>query len=75
MEQKREKKQERNLEEALKRMEEVIGEMENPDITLADSLKLYKEGVELASWCREAVEGVEKEIQILEEGEDASREE
>ena len=74
MKQEKDKKQERNLEEALKRIEEVIGEMEKPDITLADSLKLYKEGVELTAWCREAVEGVEKEIRILEEDEDASRE-
>lgn len=58
--------QERNLEEALKRIEEIIGEMEKQDITLADSLRLYKEGVELTAHCREAITDVEKEIQVLE---------
>lgn len=64
--------QERSLEEALKRIEEVIGQMETPDISLADALKLYKEGVELTAFCKEAITGVEKEIEILEEDTDAS---
>lgn len=64
--------QERNLEESLKRIEEIIGEMEKPDITLGASLQLYKEGVLLTAQCREAITDVEKEIQILEEDSDAS---
>ena len=55
-----------NLEDALKRMEEIIGQMEKPELPLADSLKLYQEGVLLAAQCKDAITDVEKEIQVLE---------
>ncbi len=55
-----------NLEESLGRIEEIIRELEKQEISLADSLRLYKEGVELVSFCQDAITGVEKEIEILE---------
>ncbi len=55
-----------NLEESLGRIEEIIRELEKQEISLADSLRLYKEGVELVALCQDAITGVEKEIEILE---------
>lgn len=56
-----------SIEEAFGRLAEISEALESPDISLKDSLKLYKEGVGLISRCKENLEGVEKEIQILNE--------
>lgn len=54
-----------NIEQAFARLEEITGKLEKSDTGLADSMKLYAEGVKLAEQCRKNLEGVEKEIQIL----------
>ncbi|MBO4864463.1 MAG: exodeoxyribonuclease VII small subunit [Eubacterium sp.] len=61
------KNEEFNIETALARLEEINGELTKSGTTLKDSMALYKEGVELAEKCKENLEGVEKEIQILNE--------
>lgn len=55
------------IEEAFARLEEINKLMENPDTSLKDSLSLYSEGVKLVNACKDNLEGVEKEIQILNE--------
>ncbi len=55
------------IEEAFSRLSEITALMEKPDIGLKDSLDLYSEGVKLVAACKENLEGVEKEIQILNE--------
>lgn len=54
-----------NIEEAFKRLEEINTKLESPQISLKESLELYSEGVKLVACCKENLEGVEKEIQIL----------
>jgi exodeoxyribonuclease VII small subunit len=54
-----------NIEQAFARLEEITTQLEKPTTNLADSMKLYAEGVKLAEQCRVNLEGVEKEIQIL----------
>ena len=54
-----------NVDEALERLEAINTELSNKDIELDKSLKLYKEGVELAAKCKEHLEGVKTELQIL----------
>ena len=53
------------IEEAFTRLEEINNSLENPDTSLKDSLIFYEEGVKLVNACRENLEGIEKEIQIL----------
>lgn len=53
------------IEDAFKRLEEIARGLENPEVSLKDSLNLYSEGVKLVAACRTNLEGVEKEIQIL----------
>lgn len=55
------------IEEAFERLEEINRLLENPETSLKDSLSLYSEGVKLVNACKENLEGVEKEIQILNE--------
>lgn len=55
------------IEDALKELADITAEMEKPETTLQESLKLYAKGVQLANACKENLEGVEKEIQILNE--------
>ncbi len=55
------------IEEAFSRLSEITTLMEQPDIGLKESLDLYSEGVKLVAACKENLEGVEKEIQILNE--------
>lgn len=52
-------------EEAVKRLEDIVSEMENTDISLDNSLSLYKEGIELAKFCEEKLNNVEGEVSVL----------
>ncbi|HAW15233.1 MAG: exodeoxyribonuclease VII small subunit [Clostridiales bacterium] len=54
-----------NVEESMNRLEEINRELSKSDIALEDSLKLYKEGVELAKKCKEHLEGVKKELEVI----------
>lgn len=55
------------IEDAFARLDEINKTLEQEDTSLGDALKLYTEGVKLVSACKENLEGVEKEIQILNE--------
>ncbi len=55
------------IEEAFARLEEINKLLENPDTSLKESLSLYSEGVKLVNACKENLEGVEKQIQIINE--------
>lgn len=55
------------VEEAFERLEEINARLESQETGLKESLALYAEGVKLVAACKESLEGVEKEIQILNE--------
>lgn len=54
-----------SLEEAFERLEQTIGDMENPQMSLADSFAAYKAGMELVKYCNEQIDRIEKEVQVL----------
>lgn len=56
-----------NIEEAFSRLNEIVEDLDDKDVSLMDSLSMYAEGVKLVAACREKLEGVEKEIRILNE--------
>ena len=58
------------FEEALKRLEEIVKELENEKLTLDKALKLYEEGVKLAGKCSGELENAKRKIQILQQGGD-----
>ena len=53
------------VEDAFVRIEEIIKALEEPETKLSNVMELYKEGVILSEKCRDNLEGVEKEIKIL----------
>ena len=54
-----------NVDEELKRLEEINRKLGESGITLNEAIKLYSEGTVLAAKCREHLEGVETELQII----------
>ena len=61
-----EKKKE-NLEEMFKDLEELIGKMENAEITLEQTFDLYNNGMELLKKCNLSIDEVEKKVLVLDE--------
>lgn len=55
----------KTYEEALNRLEEIAQLMEEGDVGLEESVKLYKEGVELSLFCSQKLEKAEQEVAIL----------
>lgn len=56
------------FEEALKKLEEIVNEMERGDLTLEKSLEKFKEGMALFKKCKEKLEKAEVEIKKITEG-------
>ena len=61
-----------SLEEAMARLEEVVVQLESEKLPLDKSLKLYEEGVKLASLCANELEAAKRKIQILQQGKDGA---
>ena len=53
------------LEGKLAQIEEIILKMEEPDVTLDASFKLYQAGIEQLKDCNQMLDAVEKKMQIL----------
>ena len=61
---------EMTLEETFEQLEEKLQSLESEDITLEDSCKIYKEGMDLLKQCHEKIDYVEKKVlEINEVGE------
>ena len=56
-----------SFEEALKKLESIVEELENEEITLEDSVKLYEEGVKMARFCTSILEDAELRIEQVNE--------
>jgi exodeoxyribonuclease VII small subunit len=54
-----------SFEEALKRLEKIVEQMERGDLPLEDSIKLFEEGMHLSAECKEHLEKAEGKVQIL----------
>ena len=53
------------LEQSFERLEQRIGNLENGDVSLEDSFKLYNEGMKLIQNCNQQLDKVEKKIVVL----------
>jgi exodeoxyribonuclease VII small subunit len=53
------------FEEAVKRLEEIVVEMEKEDMPLEKSIKLFQEGMELAGICNLKLDEAERKISIV----------
>lgn len=54
-----------NFEDSLKRLEEITEKMENQDITLDESLKIFEEGITLSRFCEKKLSEAEQKLEIL----------
>ena len=57
------------FEDALKRVEELVEELEAGELTLDESLAKYEEGVKALKQCYQILQQAEKRIEILVKGE------
>ena len=53
------------LEQSFEKIEQIIGNLENGDVSLEDSFKLYNEGMKLIQNCNQQLDKVEKKIVVL----------
>ncbi len=59
------RKKEPSFEEALARLEQIIGEMEQGELNLQDLVLRYSEGVTLANQCTQSLSRAEKAMDLL----------
>lgn len=62
------------LEESFDQLEKLITQLENENVSLNESFKLYNEGIKLIKNCNQQLDKVEKQIVVLNEGEGATDE-
>ena len=64
-----------SFEEAMKRLEEIVGHLEKGDIPLEDSLSHFEEGSQLLALCSGMLEDAEQKVSLLKRNDDGSTEE
>lgn len=53
------------FEDALKKLEKIVSDLESGVLSLDDSLKKYEEGVKLAQFCSKKLEDARRKVEIL----------
>jgi exodeoxyribonuclease VII small subunit len=53
------------FEDAMKKLEEIVGRMEKGDLPLDESLKLFEEGVKLTRFCSKELHKAERKVELL----------
>lgn len=57
--------EEMSLEDTFRQIEDIIQHMENPEVSLDESFKLYQNGIMKLKACNNMLDEVEKKMQIL----------
>ena len=68
---KTQEKQNKTLETSFEELQVIIQKLENEDISLEDSFKLYTDGIELLKNCNNSIDKVEKQLIILGENKES----
>ncbi len=56
-------KEDLNFEDAVKKLEKIVGELESGGLNLNDSLEKFTEGVELIKFCNKELDRAEEKIE------------
>lgn len=56
---------EKTFESSLAQLEQIVEQLENGDLPLEESLKLFEDGVRLSRECRERLSDAERRIEVL----------
>ena len=54
-----------NFEQSMKKLEDIVAELENGNLNLDESVKRFEEGMKVAKQCNTILEEAEKKITIL----------
>ncbi|MGZ3493587.1 MAG: exodeoxyribonuclease VII small subunit [Thermodesulfobacteriota bacterium] len=60
------------FEDALNKLEKIVSKLEEGDIPLEESLKLFEEGIRLSRFCNQKLDEAEKKVEILLKGKDGT---
>lgn len=60
------RKSDKNFEKAITELEESVKRLEDGEITLEESIKEYKKGMDLAAYCMQVLKKAEQEIYVYE---------
>jgi exodeoxyribonuclease VII small subunit len=55
------------FEEALEQLEEIVGKLENEEVSLEESVNLYERGMKLSKYCTTTLENAEQRIEKVNE--------
>jgi len=53
------------FEDAMKRLEDVVENLESGELSLKDSLQIFEEGMKLVSFCSKKLEEAEQKVTML----------
>lgn len=56
---------EKKFEESLKNLEKIVHQLEQGDVPIDESIKLFKDGLKLATNCKTKLKSAESEIQKI----------
>ena len=56
-----------NFEDDLKKLQNILDDIESDKLSLEDSIQKYKEGMELSKKCQEALDEAKQVIKLLED--------
>lgn len=58
----------KTLEDSFTELEEILEKLEDEEVSLEASFKLYQEGMKLVKKCNQSIDKVEKELIVISEG-------
>jgi exodeoxyribonuclease VII small subunit len=61
------------FEEALKQLEKILDKLEDGELPLEDSIKLFEEGLQLSNFCKQELDAAEGKVELLAKQRDGSR--
>lgn len=53
------------FEQAMARLEAIVGQLEHGDLSLDESLKIFEEGIRLSKNCLKVLEEAERKVEVL----------
>jgi len=54
-----------SFEKALNNLEQIVSKLESGDLSLADSLEMFEQGIQLAGKCNRILEDAEQRISVI----------
>ncbi len=63
---------EKKFEGAIKELEQIVGQLEDSELSLDDALKLFERGIKLSQLCSAKLDDAEQKVEQLVKGADGS---